>query len=404
MSICTVCVSAQEQERAAFLAAQKVFPQEINLRVHGHVDDFFTDLEQLKSSDTHVVVIGAHIEELAQLYLVVAVSAAFPHVTVIVVLPTRDSDMVNRAMLAGASAALAIDWSDKDLLSAIRRVTKAAKGTQQNKAEGKPKAKSVQKNILSFVSAKGGSGKSTFCALCAYRFAQSGLSVAVVDFDLQFGDMRFVFNVEPTKTLFDLLGCLDSPALPAQHFGMSVAENIMLFSPEQAPEKAELFYGKAAALLQRVADEFDVVLVNTGSFWTLLHIELLEASSQVVCLTEQGIISSRATQSLLALCAKLNLPTSQFIYVVNKLEAYGLSANDICEALSIRAASSLDIFSREFSMLMDAGNALGAYAIAEKRDSFEAVIRVIAQKMGLQLNSVQAMQASMKKSSWRWFK
>lgn len=404
MSISVIGISAQEQERAAFVAAQKALPASTGMRVYGRTEDLFSDLEQVKPGDTQVVLIGAHIEELAQLNLVDAVRNLFSHAPIIVVLPARDSDMVNRAMLAGASAALAMNWNEQDLASMVRRVTKASKGTKHLGPASQNQFQNIQKNILSFVSAKGGAGKSTLCALCAYRLSLAGISVAVVDFDLQFGDMRFVFNASPEKTLFDLLECLDSPALPARHFGVQISENLTLFLPEQAPEKAELFYGKVSSLLQRIAQEFDVVLVNTGSFWTLLHIELIEASSQVVCLTDQGIISSRATQSLMAMCTKLNLPVRQFIYLVNKVQAYGLSSNDICQALGIREALNLKYFERDFSMLMDVGNVSEAFALIEKQDSFESIVHTISHKMGLQVNGVQAIQTAMKKSPWRWFK
>lgn len=401
MSIHVVCISSDADERSRFMRTQQSLTSEVQWRVHGQMDDFLGDLEQIMPGETLLVVIGSRIEEIAQLNLVDAVRTSFSQATIIVVLPARDEETINRAMLAGASAALAIDWEERDLASVLKRISKALKGTRRAGESAPHSLRGNNKNnILSFVGAKGGVGKSTICALLAHRFAKAGLRVAIVDFDLQFGDMRFLFKAQPSKTLNDLLAEINSAKLEVVDFGCLVSDQITLFSPEFAPEKAELFNGKPAQLLNLISNNYDLVLVNTGAFWTLFHIELLEASSQVVCLTEPGIVATRATQALMSLCTKLNLSTAQFNYVVNKLTPYGLSAHDICDAIGVLETFGVNNFAQEFSLHMDAGNIERAYEFVEAEGALEKLALSLSQKLGVTLRGASAVQVAMKKSPW----
>lgn len=405
MSISVSCISSNSDERQRFFEAKQFFDGAKDWHNFSSVEELFSDLEQSGTQEKRLVVVGQHIAELAPLNLVDAIRNYARQATIVIVLPSAEQELVNRAMLAGARATLMRNWTAQELVSTLQRVAKTMENESRSPAKDVESIKLIRPhNVVSIVSAKGGTGKSTLCALLAYRFARAGLSVAVIDLDVQFGDMRYLFNISPRFTLNDMLQSLASRNFNPSLFGTPFQDGIVLFSPELAPEKAEQFYGKVASLVSHIAEKFEVVIVNTGAFWTLLQVELLEITTKVLCLTDQSIVSTRATTMLIELCRKLDLAVEQFVFAVNKYQEYGLSPNDIGGALKIPEVLSIYDFGKEAALLLDAGNAQGAFDIVAKEEYLEQLVSLLAKDLGINLFGVGAVQAAMKKRAWWRFR
>jgi len=90
--------------------------------------------------------------------------------------------------------------------------------------------------VLSFLSGSGGTGKSTLSLLMALLLQRIGFRVALVDLDLQFGDIRFIAEGEPLITKDDM-PFLQSSELTIDRF---LDESGLCFiSPPEEPELAE---------------------------------------------------------------------------------------------------------------------------------------------------------------------
>lgn len=401
MNIAVSCISSNSDERQLFSSAQHLCDDIKTWHTFSSIEELFSDLEQAGKQERRLVVVGQHIAELAPLNLVDAIRNYARQTAIVVVLPSADQELINRSMLAGARATLLRNWTPQQLVSTIHRVAKMVENEPQTTNNHAPTLRTARpRNVLSVVSAKGGAGKSTLCALLAHRFAQAGLSVAVVDLDVQFGDMRYLFNISPRFTLNDMLQSLSSRSFNPSLFGTPFQDGIVIFSPDLAPEKAEQFFGKVAPLIDSIADKFEVVVVNTGSFWTLLQAELLEATTKVLCLTNQSIVSARATAMMIELCRKLDLAVEQFVFAVNKYQEYGLSANDMSGALKIPEVFSISDFGQEVALLLDAGNTRGAFEVVAKEEHLEPLVSLLAKDLGINLFGVGAVQATMKKRPW----
>lgn len=399
-----IFVSTSEEERARFLESKKKCSLELDWHMLRTPEDLFEALSHCDTSQDRVIIVGAGVEGIGQLNFVDAIRTHAADTILVPVLQDRDSDTVNRAMMAGATAALAPMWNANDLETLLKRLLKAHKRktqTLQNNSE--PLAK--PSNVATILSAKGGVGKSVLTAMLAFRFSRTGKTVAVVDCDVQFGDMQFLLGVTPSSSLFDAFDESRQNFGDISAFGIAAGENITLFSFSQTPERIELLYGKVALFLKEIAQNYDIVLVNTGSFWTLFQFEIIEVSSEVLCVTTQSIVSARATQSLQQLCQKMGVPTTQFIYVVNDVHPYGLGSHDIADVLSAAHSYSIGHINQNFDFYIDAGNCAQAYALFEQESTeFESLATDLAHRMNISLVGVDAFQTSMKKNPWWRFR
>jgi MinD-like ATPase involved in chromosome partitioning or flagellar assembly len=167
--------------------------------------------------------------------------------------------------------------------------------------------------LLPVVSASGGSGKSSICAISALVSAQMGYKTLVVDADFQFGDMR-EFLCDTTcidrSVFYDtntLASLLDTPSrLP-----------FVVAAPKKL-EMAESAQDAISDLLFAADDFFDVIIVNTQSFWTESHVFLLNNASKALFVLDQRCSSIEACSKAISFCSRCGIAPSTYLFVLNK--------------------------------------------------------------------------------------
>lgn len=205
--------------------------------------------------------------------------------------------------------------------------------------------------ILSVVSASGGTGKSTVAVLSALIAQSLGCRTLIIDADLQFGDTAQLLGENNPVRIDQALrdrSCLerltpagDRPALLAAPVGI---------------EDAEQFAGLLPELIGAVSPRFDVIVVNTGAFWTEGHIRLLELSSNTLFLLDQRPACLRATRRALELCARCGVAATPFLFAVNRCSKGGmLTSLDISCGLNGARVVELRDGGREVPELLGAG-------------------------------------------------
>lgn len=367
--------------------------------------DLLDVLEHYRDSRAGLVVIDTNCGSIPAYNLIDAVRMVAPQMRVILLAePSSSTGEVNardveKAMLAGASAVVAKSESAQSLCTIVRRVASSHVSEEEVLATG------YRGRVVACVGARGGAGRSTVACLLAEAFGARGLQVALVDFDLQFGDLGFLFNRTEGPTLFEMMQSAVKHEQSIARFGREISEYVTLFSPEPSPEKAEHLYGEVRPCVALIAAEYDVVVINTGAFWTVFHAEVLESADHVVCITDQSVVGARATKQLMALCEKLQIPTRRFSYVANKLHAYGLSSNDIASGLGVSEICSIPMGGDEFSLLVESGRpraALERYGDVEV--AFNTLTSHVAEKAGIAINSqsalVKDLQDDLRKRRW----
>lgn len=235
-----------------------------------------------------------------------------------------------------------VDASDDSFIGADRAYQ--AKGSPTREGRG---------TLIVVAGGSGGCGKSTIAALVALLAARAGLRTAVLDADLQFGDMDYLLGaqdplhiedvVDEPERLFDL-DMRDKGKLPA-----------LLAAPRRI-EVSELVVREAPYIAAAMRDAFDVVVVNTGALWSDVHAGMIEAADTVCFVMDSRPSSLRATVHAVELCARLGAATTSFSFVVNRhAKTSLLSAVDVSCALRGSHAFEFPDGGRDVDELMGAG-------------------------------------------------
>lgn len=216
--------------------------------------------------------------------------------------------------------------------------------------------------LLPVVSGSGGAGKSTIAALAA-AFAQGmGYRTLLLDFDLQFGDMREMLGMP------DALGADEALASPARL--AQLAPRGMLPALLGAPrrlEDAEAMAGGLSRLLDEACGRFEVVVANTGAAWADHHAALLERCSKALFLVDQRPSSLRACRHALDLCVRCGIATGPFVFAVNRCSK-GAPYTSIDVSCALRGARAIELRDggRDVDEILSAGQPLDL--IAAKND------------------------------------
>ena len=217
--------------------------------------------------------------------------------------------------------------------------------------------------LLPVLSGGGGAGKSTVAALSAALLQRAGMRTLVMDLDLQFGDMAAMLGISEPLGIDDLVR---DPARVPQLVARD-GKPALLAAPQRL-EDAERLAGRIGHLIALLESRFDVIVVNTGSFWTEVHALLLERSDKALFLVDQRPSSLRACQRALDLCARCGIAASPFVFASNRCSKNALYTSiDISCAMSGAPAVELADGGVEveehlcdglFADLLEKGNAL----------------------------------------------
>jgi pilus assembly protein CpaE len=203
---------------------------------------------------------------------------------------------VRRAFEAGADDILTLPATPDDIAFALQK----AMARKQGSAIGTGIALSPMIVVLG---PKGGTGKTVTAANLAVSLAGTGHKVAVVDLDLQFGDIGLALGLSPDKTIYDLAkagGSVDAEKLDA--FLATHSSGVRVLMAPTRPDHAGIirteFLRDVYAALR---SGHDYVIVDTPPGFTPEVIASIDSSSHV-CLV--GMLDSLSLKN-----TKLGLDT-----------------------------------------------------------------------------------------------
>lgn len=179
--------------------------------------------------------------------------------------------------------------------------------------------------LIAVVGGSGGVGRSTVAVLSAALCAAQGMDVALVEGDLQFGDLGFWFGLdESLPNLGDPRGCVPVECPP----GFS------LYKAPTFPEVAEEVEDQLAQELERMRAGRDLLIADTGGMWSGYTASLLMQCDLYFMLVDQRPSSVASALKACELCHRLKVPRTRMVVVYNRWSSkVALSAREVGRAL-----------------------------------------------------------------------
>ena len=228
------------------------------------------ELRLVLSSDVSPNLILLDIDAPGNMVKVGEVIRNFPKAAILCLGAQWDGETASTVVKAGAKGYLIKPFTSEELVEAVANIGKSGQG---NDCE-----------ILTFFSPKGKSGKTTLIANLALALAEkSRQQVAVIDADLQFGDMAVFFNLEPQSTIVEAVRDIKflSPLTLNSYF-VPVNDNVRVLCGTKRPELAENVRPKDFFdLLQMARSLYRYVLIDVSSGFNPISVAAADAAERV---------------------------------------------------------------------------------------------------------------------------
>ena len=315
------------------------------------LDSVVTRLSML---DPHVIMLGPELGTEMALALVELLGKARPDTSVVLV-AQPNAELFHSALRAGATDVLAPDADDSSWAFAIERAiatTSRIRGITATVPEPSPQAKA---QVVTILSPKGGSGKTTVASNMAVTLAkhQPG-EVVLVDLDLQFGDVAHALRIAPEYTLAEATSAsMETTALKA--FLTHRDPLYALCAPEQPEQADDIAAESVGIVLDQLASTFQTLILDTPAGLDDVTLAAIDRSTDLVFISSTDVPSVRAVQKELEILDRMGIVGPKRHLVMNRSDAkVGLDSKDIAITTGLAIEASVPS-SRQIPIAMNRG-------------------------------------------------
>lgn len=202
--------------------------------------------------------------------------------------------------------------------------------------------------------------------------------MALVDLDLQFGDVAVLLAVEAHPT------SIESLAQQGEQVERDYLEDVMVTGPEEvrallaptSPEFADLVTASSVrAILRELGRAYDYVVVDAPAHLEERVLEVMESADQVLLVTSFNLTAIKDTKVTLRLLQSLGIDRDRIAVVLSQTRPrVGFSREEIERTLQFAVLAHLPHEPR-MDEAVDGGR---PFVVAEPRSEFSRQVRLIA--------------------------
>jgi pilus assembly protein CpaE len=281
--------------------------------------------------DLVVVVCGGDGER-ALAFIAAAVKER-PQVPIVVAYQGTPNGFVNAAFEAGADEVLMLPAESEEASVPLSNEVLFTFQKALARRNGAPSASAQRHSqMICVLGPKGGIGKTVVASNLGVALASEGASVALVDLNLQCGDMALALGLHPERTIYDLAtsgGALDAEKLDV-FLGTHESGARVLMAPTRPDQSSSVtidFLDRAYSLLRAM---HDYVIVDTPPGFTPEVIASIDSASDVCMVATLDVLSLKSTKVGLETLRLMGHDPSRLRLVLNRADSrVGLDTEDV---------------------------------------------------------------------------
>jgi len=285
-----------------------------------------------------VLVLSPDVKEPDALGLAEFVGRTSPMTAIVMVRDKSWNGLLPAAMRAGIRDVVDLTQGSEELRDAVERAIVWAENLRQLRGEMATKP-SQRGMVISVFSSKGGTGKTFLTTNLASAIAElSGQDTAVVDLDVDMGDVFSYFGTEPSKQVIDLISLgegadRDTVMANAQPFGDHLFGFGAVPDPAMQPPGGEAV-GKYLRVLR---NNFSYVVVDASADYTDLALACFDLSDAICLVTGLDVVGVKHLSKALETLLTIGLPRERFRIVLNRADSkVGLDSGDVERVMKIQ--------------------------------------------------------------------
>lgn len=294
--------------------------------------------------DEYVVVLGPDLELDDALKIAEDLRTTRPTVSVVLVVGSLDTQVLARAMKAGARDVVQAD-DPHALGAAVQQAHELYVALR-----GPAGARNVGRVVTVF-SPKGGVGKTTMAVNLALALSSGGArKVCLVDLDLAFGDVAITMQLFPTHSIEQAIGSEDSLDLTMLE-GLLTRHHdslMVLAAPPHPDIRERVTPVLVSRILRTLKEGFDYVVVDTAPSFDDQVLTALDETDECVIIATLDVPTLKNVKVALETLEMLNIASGHRHLLLNRADdAVGIGSDKVEAILgmpvSTAISSSIDI-------------------------------------------------------------
>jgi pilus assembly protein CpaE len=331
---------------------RKLLQFESDLEVVGAANSGRSGIEAAKELRPDVVLMDINMPDMDGITATEFIRQQNPATQIVILSVQGDPNYMRRAMLAGARDFLTKPPALDELTAAMRRAGKMAHQERAKTAvmPGMPgsgialqAASGIFGKIIVVYGPKGGTGTTTIAVNLAITLQSEESRVAVVDGNLQFGDVAVFMNEQVRNSILDLAPRADEldPEVVNNVMLNHAASGVRLLAAPNRPEYAENVsgeqYGKVLKFLRTM---FSYIIVDASSALTDVVLAAMDTCDLVILITTQEIPAIKNARLFLDLADVLGIKRKQVLFVMNRFDKrIGITPEKVGESFKQEVAA-----------------------------------------------------------------
>jgi pilus assembly protein CpaE len=308
---------------------QASLPLQSEIEIVGIVEGLDASWKTLQETPTDLLMVACADYSDRALFLIDGASKDRPDRPIVVLCNGSPNGFIRRVFEAGADDVLTLPEAPEHVRFALQK----AIARRQGAAGG---AASAAASMVVVLGPKGGTGKTLTTCNLGVSLALAGSRVAVVDLDLQFGDVGLSLGLSPERTIYDLAksgGSIDAEKVDAYLTEHSSGLRVLLAPtrPDQAGlVSIELLREVYAAL----RTSHDYLIVDTPPGFMPEVIASIDSATDICLVGMLDALSLKNTKLGLETLELMGFDSSRIRLILNRADTrVGITRDDVLSVL-----------------------------------------------------------------------
>ncbi|MEU3658279.1 AAA family ATPase [Streptomyces sp. NPDC032940] len=264
-----------------------------------------------------VVVVHERIGPVPALELIREVALRFPAVGVILVTSDASPGLFQAAMDYGARGLVALPLGYEELASRVQAVAQWSVGVRRHLGSGGDVFTGAGGTVVTVSGAKGGVGATLTAVQLALAAQASGRATALVDLDLQAGDVASYLDVQFRRSVADLAAINDiSPRVLADAVFRHDTGLALLLAPAEGERGEEVTDRAARQVVSALRSRYEVVVIDCGAQLGGAGAAAVEMADTALLVTTPDVIAVRGAKRAVRMWDRLQIRKAEETTVV----------------------------------------------------------------------------------------
>ncbi|MFD7532145.1 CpaE family protein [Streptomyces sp. NPDC059849] len=255
-----------------------------------------------------VVLVHERIGPVPALELIREVSLRFPAIGVVLITADVTPGLFSSAMESGARGVITLPLSYEELASRVQSAAQWSVGVRRHLTTGNDVFTGPGGTVVTVSGAKGGVGATVTAVQIALAAQTSGRTVALVDLDLQTGDIGSYLDVQFRRSIVDLSTIADiSPRVLSDAVFSHGTGLALLLAPNEGESAEEVSDRSARQIVSALRSRYEVVVIDCGSQLQGASAAAIEMADTALLVTTPDVIAVRGAKRVVRMWERLQI-------------------------------------------------------------------------------------------------